>query len=151
MLYDTVDTSFWSVQARNLSNWAALSVWTGNDCTVILCISNQCPIKPDYGPAVAQAVSRWLPNAATPVRVRTGIWGLWWTKLHWGRFSPKTSVYPANHSTNFSIIIITRGGHNRPIGGRSAESTQLDSVSPYTNLKHQLINWYKYTDTRCSQ
>jgi hypothetical protein len=32
-----------------------------------------------------------------------------------GRISPSTSVSPANHSTNFSIIIITRGWHNRPL------------------------------------
>jgi hypothetical protein len=32
---------------------------------------------------------------------------LWWTKWHWYRFSPTTSVYPANlHSTNCSTIII---------------------------------------------
>jgi hypothetical protein len=32
---------------------------------------------------------------------------LWWTKWHWGRFSPSTSVSPANpQSTNCSIIII---------------------------------------------
>jgi hypothetical protein len=29
--------------------------------------------------------------------------------------------FPANHSTNFSIIIITRGWNNRSIVGRSAE------------------------------
>jgi hypothetical protein len=35
-------------------------------------------------------------------------WALQWTKRHWGRFSPSTSVSPANHhSTNFSINIIT--------------------------------------------
>jgi hypothetical protein len=45
---------------------------------------------------------------------------LWWTKCHWGRSSQSTSVSPANHHyTNFSIIIITRGCHNRPICGRS--------------------------------
>jgi hypothetical protein len=86
------------------------------------------------GRAVAQAVSRWLPTAAARVRVRAGMWGLWWTKRHWGRFSRSTSVSPANHSSNFSIII-TRGWHNRPIGGRSAEWTQLDSTPHYTNLK----------------
>jgi hypothetical protein len=53
------------------------------------------------------------------------MWGLWWTKRHWGRFSPSTSVSPANHSTNFSIIIITRGWHNRPVSGRSVEWTLL--------------------------
>jgi hypothetical protein len=53
-----------------------------------------------------------------------------------GRFSPSTSVSPTNHhSTNFSIIIITRDWHNRPIGGLSAEWIQLDSTPHYTNLK----------------
>jgi hypothetical protein len=86
----------------------------------------------DIGHAVAQAVSRWLPTAAGS---RPGsMWGLWWTKRHWGRFSPSTSISPAIHSTNLSIIIITRGWHNRPIGGRSAEWTQLDSTPHYTNL-----------------
>jgi hypothetical protein len=37
--------------------------------------------------------------------------------------------FPSNrHSTDFSIIIIIRGWHNRPIGGRSAEWTLLDST-----------------------
>jgi hypothetical protein len=80
--------------------------------------SSLCYVK---GRAVAQAVSRWLPTAAARVRVRAGMWGLWWTKRHWGSFSPSTSVSPANHFTNFSIIIITRGWHNRPISGRNAE------------------------------
>jgi hypothetical protein len=42
---------------------------------------------------------------------------------------------PANHhSTNCSIIVITRGWHN--IGSRSAEWSQLDSNPRYTNLKN---------------
>jgi hypothetical protein len=42
--------------------------------------------------------------------------------------------FPADHhSTNFSIIIITRGWHNRPTDGRSADWTQLDSTSHDTN------------------
>jgi hypothetical protein len=86
-----------------------------------------------FGRAVAQAVSRWLPTAAARVRVQAGMWGLWWTKRHWGRFSLSTSVSLANHSTDFSIIIIARGSHNRPISGRSAEWTQLDSTPQYTN------------------
>jgi hypothetical protein len=73
-------------------------------------------------------------QAAARVRGRVGMWGLWWTKRKWGRFSPSTSVSPANHhSTNFCIIIITRGWHTRPTGGRSAEWTQLDSTLQYTN------------------
>jgi hypothetical protein len=63
------------------------------------------------------------------------MWGLWWTKRHWGTFSQSTSVSPANHSTNFSLIIITPGWHNRPISGRSAELTQLDSTPHYSKLK----------------
>jgi hypothetical protein len=96
------------------------------------------------GRAVAQAVSRWLPTAAARVRVRAACGGLCWTKRHWGRFSPSTSASPANHSTDFSIIIITRGWHNRPIGGRSAEWTQLDSTPHSTNLK-KIIKIYKTT------
>jgi hypothetical protein len=35
------------------------------------------------------------------------MWDLWWTKWHWGRFSPSTSVSPANsHYTDCSPIII---------------------------------------------
>jgi hypothetical protein len=86
-----------------------------------------------HGRAIAQEVSRWFPTAAARVRVRAACGVLWWTKRHWGRFSPSTSVSLANHSANFSIIIITRGWHNRPIGGRSAEWTQVDSTSHYTN------------------
>jgi hypothetical protein len=34
-------------------------------------------------------------------------WDLWWTKWRWGRFSPSTSVSPANlHSTNCSTITL---------------------------------------------
>jgi hypothetical protein len=35
---------------------------------------------------------------------------------------------PANHSTNFSIIIITQGWHNRPISGRSANWTPPPTI-----------------------
>jgi hypothetical protein len=44
------------------------------------------------------------------------MWDLWWTKRHLGRFSPGTSVFLANHSTNYSTLI--RGWHNRPNSGR---------------------------------
>jgi hypothetical protein len=68
--------------------------------------------------------------------------GLWWDNRHWGRFFPSTSVSLANHhSTNFSVIIITQGWHNRPIGGRSAEWTNWTPRPPpqYNNLKINLI------------
>jgi hypothetical protein len=80
------------------------------------CIELDLGLNRNYGSAVAQAVSSWFPTPAARVRVRAGMWGSWWTKQHWGRLSPSNSVYPANHnSTNFSIIIITRSWHNRPI------------------------------------
>jgi hypothetical protein len=57
------------------------------------------------------------------------MWDLWWTKWHWAWFSPTTSVSLANHnSTKFSILIITRGRYNRPIGGRCVKWTQWDSI-----------------------
>jgi hypothetical protein len=44
----------------------------------------------------------------------------------------KAELTPASHhSTNFSIIMITLSWHDRPISGRSAEWTQLDST-PHT-------------------
>jgi hypothetical protein len=83
------------------------------------------------GHAVAQAVSRWLPTATTRVRVRA-VCGVC---VGQSRFSPSTSVSLANHHfTNFFIITITQGWHNRPIGGCSAEWTQLDSIPHYTNF-----------------
>jgi hypothetical protein len=62
------------------------------------------------------------------------MWGLWWTKRHWGRFPPSTSVSPANHSTNFCIIIITRGWHNRPISGRSGPNWTPPPTKPLKKL-----------------
>jgi hypothetical protein len=53
----------------------------------------------------------WLKRlvAGFPPRrsgIRARVWScgiLWWTKWRWGRFSPRTSVSPANlHSTNCS-------------------------------------------------
>jgi hypothetical protein len=45
------------------------------------------------------------------------MWDLWRAKWQWGRFSPSTSVSPANlHSTGLSTItIIIRGWYNRPV------------------------------------
>jgi hypothetical protein len=46
----------------------------------------------------------WSKPYTSPGRV---MWDLWWTKWRWGRFSPSTSVSPANlHSTNCSTITL---------------------------------------------
>jgi hypothetical protein len=50
---------------------------------------------------MAEAVSRMLPTAAARGQV---MWDLWWTKWHWGRFSPAIS-----HSTSRSTIIYHLG------------------------------------------
>jgi hypothetical protein len=60
------------------------------------------------GRAIAQAVSRWLPTAAARFQTRVYHVGFVVDKVGWGRFSPSTSVSPANlYSTNFSTITIT--------------------------------------------
>jgi hypothetical protein len=74
------------------------------------------------------------------------MWGLWWTKRHWGRISPSTSVSPSNHhSTNLSIIIISRGWHNRPIGGSSPSEPNW-TPPPTISIKHKL-KFYMDTHT----
>jgi hypothetical protein len=61
------------------------------------------------GRAIAQAVSRWIPTVGGPDSIPGLVkWDLWWRKWRWGRFSPSTSVSPANlHSTNCSTITLT--------------------------------------------
>jgi hypothetical protein len=89
---------------------------------------HQSAVAVDIHMTVGHVIAQRLDAGFPPRRPgsRTGsMWGLWWTKRHWGRFSPSTSVSPANHSTNFSSIIITRGWHNRPISGRSVEWTLI--------------------------
>jgi hypothetical protein len=35
------------------------------------------------------------------------MWDLWWTRRHWGKFSPDTLVSLANYSTDcFTFVII---------------------------------------------
>jgi hypothetical protein len=82
------------------------------------------------GRAVAQAVSRWLPTAAPWVRVRAAC------RVCGGQSDRIFSEYfgfPCQSFHQFLHIIITRGWHNRPISGRSAEWAQLDSTHHYTN------------------
>jgi hypothetical protein len=53
------------------------------------------------------------------------MWDLWWKKWRWDRFSPSTSVSPANlHSTNSSTIAITYhpGLVQEASSGRSTQS-----------------------------
>jgi hypothetical protein len=69
------------------------------------------------------------------------MWDLWWTKWHWDRFLPSTSVFssqfhytgaPLPGKTKKLIIFIT-GLHNKPQGcGTSVAS----AAGPFTTRKH---------------
>jgi hypothetical protein len=86
------------------------------------------------GRDIAQVASRWLLTSAARVRVRAEHVGFVVDKVARGQAFSEYFGSPANHhSTNFSIIIITRDWHNRPNGGRSAEWTQMDSTHYYSN------------------
>jgi hypothetical protein len=77
----------------------------------------------------------------TRVRARAEHIGFVVDKVALVQVFPSTSVSSAKHySTNFPINTITRDWHNRPINGRSAEWTQLDSTIHYSNLKKKLIS-----------
>jgi hypothetical protein len=63
----------------------------------------------NWGRAIAQAVSRWLPTTAVRgSKPDLGMWDLWWDKVALGRFSQSSSVSPAIvvRSTNYSTITL---------------------------------------------
>jgi hypothetical protein len=63
----------------------------------------------DKGRAVAQVVSSLASLRADPgSRPVQVMWDLWWTKRHWGMFSPSISIPPANHSSDCSTLIIVK-------------------------------------------
>jgi hypothetical protein len=68
------------------------------------------------------------------------MWDLWWTKWRWGRFSPNTSVPPANlHFTNFSQSPspIIRGWYNRAI------VAAVPKVPPYKLKKKKPLELWR--------
>jgi hypothetical protein len=95
--------TFFNKQVLSINNYKILTM---PNFDVIICYI----LKISVGRATAQAVSRRLPNAAARVRAQV-MWDLWRTNWHWGKFSPSTSVSPANsHSTDCSTLIIYRPG-----------------------------------------
>jgi hypothetical protein len=68
------------------------------------------------------------------------MWGLWWTKWRWGRFSESTLVSPAKfHSTNFSTVTITY--HPELVQqASSGHSTR----SPTAQIKKKKIDYNDY-------
>jgi hypothetical protein len=95
------------------------------------------------GRAIAQASHLGRPGSS-PGQVMLG---LWWTKWHWGRFSPGTSVSPAiSHSADYStFIIIYHPGLEQY--AKLRPTYQVDSVSPHpTKIKqHICTSSSKYT------
>jgi hypothetical protein len=63
------------------------------------------------GRAIPEAVSRWLPTAAARVRARVWQVGFVVDKVASGQVFSEYFGFPCKtvHSTNFSIITITRG------------------------------------------
>jgi hypothetical protein len=89
-----------------------------NDIRKLLNVKQECWPTAKYGRrlsgalgrAIAQAVSRRLPTAVVRVGAQMR-WDLWWTKWFWDKFSPSTSVSPANsNSTDCSTFIIYHPG-----------------------------------------
>jgi hypothetical protein len=52
------------------------------------------------------------------------MWDLWCRKWHWGRFSPSTSVSPANNAPHSSSSSVIWGWYNRLVSGRRPKWTQ---------------------------
>jgi hypothetical protein len=155
MKYEKYNAVFW-----NLMPWSLIGVLPAFSIKTVLRTSNVTTILSlqSQGRAIAQAVSRWLPTAAA--RVQSRVWScgiLWWTKVARGRFSPRTSVSPANlHSICFFTIIftITRGWHNRPgvavvpiasqIRIKKKKSTVLPQYCIYWRVVKNRVAWYLY-------
>jgi hypothetical protein len=67
------------------------------------------------------------------------MWDLWWTKWHWGGFSPRPSVSPvSSHSTKCSLLI------NLPGAGTTGQS-ETDILSGISLTPPQEIKKNKIT------
>jgi hypothetical protein len=65
------------------------------------------------------------------------MWDLWWTKRHWVRFSPSTSVSPTTQSTDCSTLVTI---HNYPGLVQQAKqwrTHQVDSLAPTKQTKEK--------------
>jgi hypothetical protein len=132
-------TSFWTQSYCRTCLWKIVSAnyfllyYANFSCRSKLHIFTCC--KGFLGRAVAQAVSHWLPTAAARVHVHAacGVCGGQsgtGAGFHLVLRFPLPIFLPISPSSS-----ITRGWHNRPIGGRSAEWTEygLHPLPNYTN------------------
>jgi hypothetical protein len=63
------------------------------------------------------------------------MWDVWWTKWHWGMFSPSTSVSPANSYPNDCSTVITIYRLGMAQYAKQWPQYQVDSVSPHEEIK----------------
>jgi hypothetical protein len=91
-------------------------------CTICMLYNIQLFKHQDH--AIAQVVNHRLPTAAAWVRSQVRSCRIW-TKWHWGRFPPSTSVSPANPDyTNAPYSSIIQGWYNRPISVQRTKRIQ---------------------------
>jgi hypothetical protein len=99
----------------------------------------------NLGRAVAQRLRAGFP----PPRPGFAYWqhvGFVVDKAALGQVFSEYFGFTANHSTDFSIIIITRGLHNRPLSGRSVEWTLVPP--PTMQIKKKVMNFLFSTSSR---
>jgi hypothetical protein len=65
------------------------------------------------------------------------MWGLWWTKWHWGRFCASISVSFANHFTDCSTLIIIHHLGDGTIGQIVADLPSGLSLTPPQETKEK--------------
>jgi hypothetical protein len=99
----STDTSRYLLFNFNYLNWCSSLLFFF--CFLLLC-SCVYSLK-ERRPCHSSSGYSGLHIGATPSSIPGRVtWDLWWTKRHWGRFPPRTSVSPANsHSTNCSVFI----------------------------------------------
>jgi hypothetical protein len=87
--------------------------------------------------AIAAAVSRWLPTAAARVHARVWQVGFVVDRVALGQVFCEYFGFPAKtiHSTNFSILTITRGRYNRSGVAAVPSGPSMDSTPQYSNTK----------------
>jgi hypothetical protein len=74
---------------------------------------------------MAQAVSHWFLIAEARVLSRVSLRDLGWTKWHWDRFLCEFFGFLCQYHSTIALCvhIYVPGMNNRPVGGRSSETS----------------------------
>jgi hypothetical protein len=117
--YTSVLEFFLIISAWNCLFLCRLQVKLWRKILIASCLQSPCHTSGGYSPASHRGGPIWSPCKV--------MWELWWTKWHWGRFSPSTSVFlpiripPIAPQSSISIIW---GWYNRANSGRSTKGAQ---------------------------